>query len=53
MGLGAAVANGVDTSEVPVTIEESGKGLVEQIDTISTRHLNGGFVSYTGETLPW
>lgn len=51
MGQHAADLAGVD--EVPVTIEQSVNGLLEQIDVTSKETLSGKFVGFDGNIIPW
>ncbi|KAJ4289436.1 hypothetical protein N0V88_006916 [Collariella sp. IMI 366227] len=51
-GMGQAVADEVGFEEPPLTVEQSAKGVVEQIDALTLEN-SGQFHSYDGTILPW
>jgi norsolorinic acid ketoreductase len=53
MGHFAATANGMKEDDVPVTAEESAKGVLEQVDKVTKENGSGGFVGWDGNALPW
>lgn len=51
MGQHAADLAGV--AEVPVTVEQSVAGLLQQIDATKKDTLSGKFIGFDGEIVPW
>ncbi|AEO66419.1 uncharacterized protein THITE_2144003 [Thermothielavioides terrestris NRRL 8126] len=50
--LGQALADAVGFKEPPMTLEQSAKGMIQQIDNL-TPEKSGQFLQYNGDQLPW
>lgn len=50
---GQAFADSIGVEEPPMTVEESAKGVLEQIDNATKATTSGSFLSYDGTDLPW
>ncbi|PVH76782.1 NAD(P)-binding protein [Cadophora sp. DSE1049] len=50
---GQAFADSMGVTEPPMTVEESAKGVLEQIDNATKATTSGSFLSYDGTVLPW
>jgi norsolorinic acid ketoreductase len=53
MGNAAATYAGMSTDDVPVTLEDSVKGLIALFDKADKATYSGKFWEYTGEQVPW
>ncbi|RDW62187.1 hypothetical protein BP6252_11620 [Coleophoma cylindrospora] len=51
--MGWSSANSIGVNEVPVTVEQSVRGLLHVIDTASREKTSGKFVGYDGAEVPW
>ncbi|KAL2130026.1 hypothetical protein VTI74DRAFT_6997 [Chaetomium olivicolor] len=51
-GMGQALADAVGFKEPPLTVEQSAKAVIEQIDGL-TPEKSGQFLNYDGTQLPW
>ena len=52
-GNGQAFADSIGVPEPPMTLEESVKGVLAQVDVASKITTSGSFVSYDGKVIPW
>ncbi|TVY46924.1 Norsolorinic acid ketoreductase [Lachnellula occidentalis] len=50
---GQAFADAVGVKEPPMDLEDSVKGVLQQIDAASKTTTSGTFVSYDGTVIPW
>ncbi|CAG9949948.1 unnamed protein product [Clonostachys rosea f. rosea IK726] len=51
-GMGQALADTVGFPEPPMTIEDSSRGVLEQIDKLSSE-TSGKFLAFNGQVIPW
>ncbi|RDW62512.1 hypothetical protein BP5796_10814 [Coleophoma crateriformis] len=51
--MGWFAANNVGAKEIPVTIEQSVRGLLDIVDTASREKTSGKFIGYDGAEVPW
>jgi norsolorinic acid ketoreductase len=52
-GNGQAFADTIGVPEPPMTLEESVKGVLAQVDGALKTTTSGSFVSYDGTVIPW
>ncbi|KAI9052852.1 hypothetical protein LZ554_003125 [Drepanopeziza brunnea f. sp. 'monogermtubi'] len=52
-GNGQVFADSVGVLEPPMGVEESARGVMEQIDKATKKTTSGSFVSYNGAVIPW